>query len=363
MNGKLFVITGARGVGKTTLAATFAPPSEVGQVYYHDSENSANNIVSQMEAAKLGFGRYVNLLDRFTDLPGDSDLLSRISKGKLPWVTPEQRRSLAEYYTWILADLDKNLTPGKFKVYVHDTLEKFEAGMAAWVELNKAAAGVGRLAYGGLWTDGFNPLYSEFMSALYARGVETIILVSHLKTPWEGSQAVVGKVVPSGKRLLYQLSSLFLWLVNEPKNADGAPAALVLKERLGRLEPAGDNVWVMRQMLPKRIPMATWKRINEYLANGCDLENPTKGEVMSQDELQMISELVTDEQMRLMVLSAERELAELQRDTAPMISVREVKPEVDLGVARAMLEEGLSVEDIAEKLDKPVPLVRRWLNL
>jgi hypothetical protein len=305
----------------------------------------------------------VNLLDRFTNLPGDSGLQNSISKGKLPWVPPEQRRSLAEYYSWVLSDLDKNLTPGKYKVYIHDTLEKFEAGMAAWVELNKAAAGVSKLAYGGLWTDGFNPLYSEFMSALYARGVETVILVSHLKTPWEGSQPIVGKVVPSGKRLLYQLSSLFLWLVNEPKNADGAPAALVLKERLGRLEPAGDNVWAMRQMLPKRIPVATWERINEYLTEGCDLANPAPGEVMSQGERDMISELVTDEQMRLMVLSTEKELVELRRETAPVISVREIDPAIDQGVARAMLSEGLSVEEIAEKLDKPVLLVQRWLNL
>ena len=47
-SGKLFVFTGPRGVGKTTLAATHLPPAEVDKVFYHDSENSANHIVRQL---------------------------------------------------------------------------------------------------------------------------------------------------------------------------------------------------------------------------------------------------------------------------------------------------------------------------
>ena len=43
---QLIVITGGRGIGKTQLAATYLPPSRVGEVFYHDSEDSANNILA-----------------------------------------------------------------------------------------------------------------------------------------------------------------------------------------------------------------------------------------------------------------------------------------------------------------------------
>jgi len=306
MARNLYVITGPRGVGKTTLAATYLPPARVGEVYYHDSENSANQIVEQLAAHDLAFGRYVSLNERFTDLPGEQDLLTRISDGKLPWVSEKQKRSMATYYRYILEDLEANLTSGEYGVYIHDTLEKLEAGMAAWVELNKKVAGVHSMAFGRLWTEGVYPLYEQLIAAIHARGVETVILCSHLKTPWEDNRPVVGKVAPAGKKLLYRLSQLMLWLVNDARNEDGAPAALVLKERLGQLAPAKDGAWTTKRMLPRRIPHCTWTSINDYLSNGCNLADPEPGEAMSKAEEDMISELLSDQQMRLMVLAADR---------------------------------------------------------
>jgi hypothetical protein len=147
--------------------------------------------------------------------------------------------------------------------------------------------------------------YRQFFSSLFDRGVKVINLVSHLKNPWQDNRPVPGKVAPGGKPLLYLLSSLVIWLVNEPANQDGAPAGLVLKERLGNLE-VKNGKWKPRRMIPQRIPHCTWDDIRDYLVDGCDLSNPALQ--MKPAERQMISELLTNEQLKLMILSAEERL-------------------------------------------------------
>jgi len=370
MSNEVIVITGSRGSGKSTLAATLLPPSEIDTVYYHDSENSANRLRAQLQAAGLDFGRYVDLKSRFSNLPGDDDLLALINQGKLPWTGEYGRSSLTDYYLYILDDLTRNLTPGKYKVYVHDTLEKLEAGMAAWVESNKRKAGVTTLAYGKLWSEGVYPLYENLLASIFGRGVETVILCSHLKTPWEGGRPVVGKVQPSGKKLLYRLSSLMLWLVGDRRNADGAPAGIVLKERYGRLEPVGDE-WKIQRMLPERIPHCTWADISRYLETGCDLANLSNVERLTDAERSMISELLSDEQMRLMVLGAEADLEKLR--TPPVLSTGEFapprpptseSPQVDTqrNQIRGMRESGTEPTEIAQQLGIPLPVVLEYLK-
>jgi len=380
----LFVITGARGTGKSLLAATYLPPSEIENAYVHDAERSMNRVIERLGKAGRKFGYYADLGARFKDLPEDDDLLDRISRGQLPWVDKKQRSSLIAYYQYILDDLAENLEHGKYSVYIHDTVAKLEAGMAAWVDDHHHQAGVRKTAYGGLWTQGVYPLYEHLVASIFGRGVDTIILTSHLKTPWEGKRPVVGKVTPAGKKLLYLLSSFFVWLVNDRWNKDGAPAGLVLKERLGDLIVTDDD-WEIRRMLPERIPHCTWKDINRYLEHGCDLVNPAFGERMSDAELGMISELVSDEQMRLMILGAEQELAETKAgmlsnqlngnggndfDIEAAIETREtadVTPDNSAEnlqvIAKGMADGGAPLQEIAEAIDRPVPVVRALLNV
>lgn len=368
---EVIIITGARGTGKSTLAATYLPPSEVARAFVHDSEDSMNNVRVQLNQAGLDFGYYGNLKARFSNLPSDNDLLSRITQGKLPWVDPKVRSSLAVYYQYVLNDLDANLMQGQYKVYIHDTLEKLESGMAAWVEENKKASGVTITAYGRLWTDGVYPLYENLLAAVFARGVETVILTSHLKTPWENNHPIVGKVEPAGKKLLYRLSSLMMWLVNDGRNADGAPAALVLKERLGKVAPDSADGWTIRQMLPRRIPHCTWRDIKRYLVDGCNLAKPADGETLSDAETRMISELLSDEQMRLMILDAEKEIETIRAQSpilgfteegAPVAEPRiEPAPQVADAQARAteLLAVGKTPQEVAVEVGIPLPVVLR----
>lgn len=309
------VITGAKGTGKTTAALTLARPSEMSRVYYDDAERSANRAVQEMQRHGIQFGVYNDLENRFADeLPNDDDLLSRINAGNLPWTSEKERTALELYYMTVLELLDEKLERGQYDIYVHDTLGKLESGMAAWVEARrgtgKGKAGWTSKTYGRMWTQGVYPLYEAFITSILDRGVKTVILTSHLKTPWtDGKNAapMINKVEPMGKKILYMLSTFMVWLIKDRRNLDGAPAALVLKERLIKMNIVKDR-WVPQRMIPERIPHFAWYSGGEerdsvewYLEHGCDLEHPREEERMSQGEREMISELMTSEQMKLMI--------------------------------------------------------------
>ena len=363
----LVVVTGARNAGKTLFAITAARPSQIDRMFYHDSERSSNRAIQELETQGLAPGYYGNLEARFSNLPAEDDLLSRIHKGKLPWVTDAERSSLEGYYLYILNDLDKNLERGKYLFYVHDTIEKLEAGMAAWVEGHKSQAGWTQKAYGKLWTEGVYPLYEQLIEGIFQRGVRVIIFCSHLKTPWHGSRPVIGKVVPAGKTLLWFKTSLFLWLKQEPKNADGAPAGLVMKERLVSLKATKDDSWNPRRMLPRRIPHCSWSDVERYLRDGCDLINPAEGETLSREEDELISEFISDAQMKLMQLETQKEILELQTQIPELLRTTEVKLEIPgvtddvraegSATAMSLLQEGKSPGEVSKALGIPLPLV------
>ena len=133
-------------------------------------------------------------------------------------------------------------------------------------------------------------------------------------------------------------------------------------------------------MLPKRIPHCTWKDIRVYLDKGCDLANPAEGETMSASEREMISELISDEQMRLMILGAEQDLAEMQAGMLNNVvngnggndfdiqSAMENREEaVDAAKtlkeqAREMAEGGMDAVQIANMLERPLPVIRAILK-
>jgi len=321
------VFTGPKNSGKTFAAVTIARPSAIGRVYYDDAERSGNRAVAEIENQGLKIGFYNDLESRFSGtLPKEADLLSRINAGQLPWASSKEQNVLEHYWNYVLECLDKYLTPGKFDVYIHDTLATLEAGMVAWVEKRKGfgdgKAGWTSTAYGRMWNEGVYPLYKQFIESLFNRGVKVIVLTSHLKTPWtEGKNPhpIQGKVEPQGKKILYMLGTLMIWLINNPENADGAPAGLVLKERLGKLEVVGDK-WRPRRMLPERIPHFSWWGFGEerdsvewYLEHGVDLSAPRSDEIMSASEREMVSEFMTDAQMRLMTMQYEAEAAKARQ--------------------------------------------------
>lgn len=321
-----FFITGARGVGKTLLASQYTKwtPEELGKVIYVDSEDSASKVIQDMDNIGLSFGKYVDTKDRF-DIPDDDSLIEMISRGETPWVDQKGRGSLIEYWDFVTGEIASAAATGKYKVLIIDTGEKFEASMVAYVESNSRKMGVTSMAYGKLFSAGVYPLYESWMHAVHASGIDTLIMVFHLKTPWANKSPVPGKVEPGGKPILDKYTTLNIWLVNG-NDPHGAPAGLVLKERMGETTVGKDGYPVTRRKLPHRIPVCTWQNIRAYLKNGCDLQNPASGETPSPQEIEMISQLMSKETMRLMIKWAEQENPPVSAPPQPLSD--EVKGEI-----------------------------------
>jgi hypothetical protein len=297
---KIICITGGRGSGKTTAAVTYPPPDEIEQLCVFDCEDSTSDLLH------MGF-TCVRLYDK---LRIGGDMLDRLAKGEIPWVDQQGRNALIQYYEYFVETLNTVLVNGKYKYFAIDTVEPIEAAMTAAVESGRRVFGwSGTRAYGRMETEGVRPLYAGLMEAVAQRGVEHILLTSHLKGVWLDDKPVPGKVKPGGRlKVLSRLSSAMFWLV-AGDDASGAPAALVLKARMGKVE-AVNGKWQVRRVLPERIPSFTWDAVDGYKENPANLANPAPNEIMSSDEREMIGELLSDEQMRLMVLSAEQRVAE-----------------------------------------------------
>jgi septum formation inhibitor-activating ATPase MinD len=164
---QLIVITGSKGSGKSTAAATIAPPSEADKVFVIDTENSMSDIVDQIQ-----FGQYVRAYER---MKLDATMLESIAKGDLPWVSDSQRGAMADYYHWFITMLKDRLVEDKYKYLVIDTVEPLEMAFTAAIQANPKAFGwSGSKAYGKIETEGVRPLYEHLFEAIYARGIETI---------------------------------------------------------------------------------------------------------------------------------------------------------------------------------------------
>jgi len=341
---QLIVLTGSKGSGKSTAAATIAPPSEAEKIFVIDTENSMSDIVDQIE-----FGQYVRAYER---MKLDATMLDRVANGDLPWVNDSQRGTMAEYYNWFITMLNERLSANKYKYLIIDTIEPLEMAFTAAVQANPKAFGwSGSKVYGRLETEGVRPLYEGLLEAIYARGVETIVLTTHLHSVWQDDKPIVNKVKPGGRMtVLTRLSTLMLWMLPNVGNEDGAPAAMVLKARMGKMIATPDG-WKTRRILPQRIPHFSWMDVDAYKQNPANLANPAPGEVPTQAENEMISEMLTNEQMRLMVMGAEIQLKQMQ-DT-PMIS----RPPVPIEAIANLHNAGVLPPEIAQQLTVPLPLV------
>jgi hypothetical protein len=318
VNKEIVLITGSRGSGKTTAAMTFARPSEAKKIVYIDTEGSGIDLIKKIKASGQEIGEYVSLYDR---LQIKDDLLGQIVAGKLPWVTKEQSSALTKYYLYFIERMDKVLVKNKYKYLILDTVEPVEAGMAAWSESHRAESGwSGQRDHGKLEIQAVRPIYEALLESFALRGIEYVILTSHLRGVWLNDKPVPSKVEPGGRlALLSRIASVMMWMVPNVGNASGAPAAIILKARRAQVEVVDDE-WVVKRPLPQRIPDFSWTNFRKYEKNGCDHAHPAPGESITPAEMDMISEYLSDAQLKLMTLGAEAELEQMKAQQMPSMS-------------------------------------------
>jgi hypothetical protein len=363
MTKKVHVVTGPKGVGKSTALATYPPVKEMAQTAVLDTEDSMSDIVELFRKKGYPFGNYIRAHDRYQ---ADDDMLERMAKGDLPWVDKGQKNSLVGYYEWLVREMAIQLKPGAYKHLIIDTIEPIEAALTAAVQEGKAKFGwTGVTAYGRMETEGVRPLYEGLLEGFHRTGIETILIASHIKPAWLNKKPVPGKVKAGGRMaVLARLSTTMFWLVHNPVNEDGAPAALVLKGRMGSMDIDEDGYWVPRRVLPERIPHFSWQDVRAYRESPANYTNPKPGEVMAPHESEMIGEMLNDAQMAYMVMGAEAE----RHRQAPIGLAKPVKVEVPQeGIdkeakAKAMASEGKPAPVIAQELGLPVPVVMSYLS-
>lgn len=347
--GKLIVATGSKGAGKTTALATMIPPDEMDRAFVIDTENGWNDI---LQYAKPGF--YASIYERFGL---DDQLMHKIAVGDIPWAS-KQRSSMADLFDWFVGTMDKQLVTGRYKYVIIDAVEPIEQAITAAIDQGKMKYGwAGSKAYGRMETEGVRPLYEHMVQAMYDRGVEVVGLSTHVKHVWADDRPILNKVKPGGRlAVLTRLSSLMLWLVPTQENEDGAPAALVLKARMGKMT-AGKDGWKVQRVLPRRIPHFSWQDVAKYDQYPANLASPAPGETPSQAEVEMISELLTDEQMKLMVLGAEIE-REMVKQNAPVSLLDQTLSDEQIGQVTALFGQGVPLPMIAKRVDVPLAKVR-----
>lgn len=350
----IYVVTGGRASGKTTAAVTLPPFAEIDKLILFDTEDSAERAhaaIDQMTNGQKNF-TWVRAYERFSL---GEDMLARIAAGNLPWVNRSQKSTLVSYYEWFIGEIDRRLEPGKYKYLAIDTVEPVEAALAAWAESNKDKSGwSGSRRFGLLEVEAVRPLYENFLESLARRGIEYIVLTTHLKRVWENDQPVVNKVQPGGRlAMLSRLSTRMFWLFTDSDNPTGAPSAVVLKSRdtafqldetTGRLRP--------HRALPPRIPAFTWDAVDGYVTAPVDFTNLKPQEQLTKEEKETISEFLTDEQMRLMVMDAQKELLVLQSEQMPLAMSEMGQAAASDPTERvvAMLDQGLSDGEIVAAL-------------
>jgi len=349
MSKKIYVITGPRASGKTSAIVTLPTVDEIDKLILIDTEDSAERAYRAVEKATKGEKNFtwIRAYERFKL---DDDMLSRIADGKLPWVSKQQKSNLISYYEWFIAELDTRMAKDQYLYLGIDTIEPIEAAMTAWVENNKQASGwSGKRAHGGLEVEGVRPLYENLLEAIGRRGIETIILTTHLKRVWENNAPILNKVQPGGRlATLSRLSTRMFWLFPNQTNPKGAPSAVVLKARDMVLTVDQETRRLVPQRaLPPRIPVFNWQNVEAYLDNPADFANLRDDEKLTPEEQQVISEMLTDEQVRLMVIGSEKELLAMQQEQVP-VAISGMFDQTDAVVS--LIIDGLSDDEIMAEI-------------
>ncbi len=342
---KIVVLTGGRGAGKTTTAATIGGKDDEKNTVIFDFEDSTSSVSDWFA------GTIINAHERFANAGVDPrKIIASVVTGKaMPYAT--NKNHLADVWWWFLDKLSK--LPPTTKVVVVDTWEPLETALNAAIEARPEAFGWSKsTVYGRKATEGFRPAVASLRSMLEAIGVEILVLNTHVKQAWVNDKVVPNKVKPAGNENFISIySSLWFWMV---KDSTGTPAALVLKGRKERREYDDNGFAHVFSILPRRIPAPfSWAKFASYTNRPADLDNPEPGEMPTDEEMAMMSQMLTSAQMQLMVSSVQKDVARLTTD----VSVGNLSEETVAKIIQ-LHDEGMNEVLISVKTSEPLAVVR-----
>lgn len=275
LKGVVFV-TGLRGLGKTLFSVQTDYPENVCFLDYESK--------GQYWHEQLKFGCYV-------DIPAAAAAAAGKGKdfnGRDVWRVTKQT-------------ID-NLPENKYTTVIIDTVGDFETALGDEIRFEPQKYGVRPNQLSG----GFGGIYpalgvqvESLISRLHSKGVQLIVVTSHVKSAWAANGPVPNKLRAHGNSVWHDRSILELVLV---PGQSVVPAALVQKESLAGVALNRETGrFEFKRRLPLKLPECTWAAIADYLKNPADLQNPKPEEVPTEEERKPYSEFFDKEQMEYLI--------------------------------------------------------------
>lgn len=289
---QFFGATGPQWSGKSMLGLSIAPGRRNG---------IARTLAYDME---LSLGDYAEGVqcDRI-DVP--AELIKKYG---------ERETTPLEKFLWFKESV-MSVARGKHDVIMVDPVNELESGIRQYVQQNPTKFG-----YTDKQFERSPPLLEtamqEYWKALLANiasRCQTFYYTVHLRDQFQGATPT-GKKEPRGRKVISELSSLFLWLERvAPREGANVgkmpeiPVGKVLKERLGKVEIGADGEVICTPVLPPRLPEASAKAIREYLLN------PPNYKRLKADEKYIEPTLSDDERLLLQSQIANTRLQEQEK--------------------------------------------------
>ena len=280
--------TGYKGIGKSWLAAQADLPTNM---LFMDFDQKGEGINAQLQ-----FGKF-------------HSMQSEASKGEIK----SEPLVLFDYTMQVVNEIEQD----RYTVVVLDNVSPLETAIRAEAirhvdkyckafGLNKKNVIAGR--YGGS-NSIKNYWIGEFVAALRGKGVQLVIMTSHISDRWIGGVPVPNKHSIKGGSKWDELSILSLILI--PGANPPTPDAQVQKEQLGSITlntsdmtdeqlvamQRGETGHTMARRLPFRIPGCTFQKLRWYLTNPTDFDNLRDGEQIVESEFAPFRDKLTSQQI------------------------------------------------------------------
>jgi len=284
---EVFGATGEYQAGKTILGLSIAPGTHPAG---HPFAGQPRTLVLDMEKSS---GTYAGTGCKRIDVP--AEMLKKF--GQKPY-------GAIDVFRWFNEDLIGSVAAGQYDVILADPVTDIESGMVEFVKTNCQSFGLTTNQIqksGGLLWGVVKDFWKQILLKLSSR-CRCFYFTAHMRDVWAGDKPS-GRREPKGKETLMELSSLYLLLERKP-DKDGRvpaePSAIVLKQRLADTVIQDGQLRIVN-LMPPRLPVATYMSICRYIASPPDYGKLKDGELAPEETMS------ADDRLRMEVAKAEAE--------------------------------------------------------
>lgn len=208
-------------------------------------------------------------------------------------------RHLFQRVTQILSAIPN----GRFTTVIIDGLTILQEGILEEVKSRPRDFGIdpGKAAsgsMGGAWP-GVNTTFQKYFNMMKAKGVQVIGITTELKSKWSAQGPMLNQYEVKGVSIINKYAICTGITLKGDAVNQGAPAGLISKEQLGKVEWV-NGIMRVRKRLPLKLPLYSMSEIYRYLDHPVDWNNPSQREIPNDDETRPYSSFVGKDQIAML---------------------------------------------------------------